>query len=47
MPILIEDKHFLGKNSEYDLIFGDFGTGMEKIGIPGKKTIIEKEQCIL
>jgi hypothetical protein len=47
MPILNGDKLFVGKNSKYDLIFRDFGTGMEKMGIPGKKTILEKGLCIL
>jgi hypothetical protein len=42
MPILIEDKPFVVKNSKYDLIFDDFGTGMEKMGIPGKKKDIGK-----
>ena len=33
MPILLEDKLFVVKNSKYDLIFGDFASGMEKKSI--------------
>jgi hypothetical protein len=33
MPILLEDKLFVVENSKYDLIFGDFASGMEKKSI--------------
>ena len=43
MPILLENKLFVAKSSKYDLIFGDFATGVEKKSIPSKKTTLEKK----